>query len=191
MWRLIFTIQVMTMMKSSERLIKRTQPNIGGMPRRLCSCAGTHTDLERDPESFDDSDFYQQLLKEFLEASNPIRAHMPVAIKKKAKPLRDRRASKGRRLRYDVQVISSIIYSLLILKILRHCCCPTKYIAWRRLNSVWGSVHTHPIMIMLLVLSAGIRKVVSNVALVFCAGEACELHGTQENWWANNCQPAF
>ena len=59
-----------------------------------------------DPETFDDSEFYQQLLREFLEASN---APGSLGTKsstrgKKSKAMVDRRASKGRRLRYDVQV---------------------------------------------------------------------------------------
>ena len=97
-------IQVLSLMKSSERLQKRTQPEIGTLPRRLCSHSEP-TDCERgDPETFDDSEFYQQLLKEFLEASTAAGILLPATNKKKAKPLRNRRASKGRQLRYDVQV---------------------------------------------------------------------------------------
>ena len=95
-------------MKSADRTIRRTQPEAESLPRRLCSQpykASNSADLEIDPEVFDDGDFYQLLLKEFLEASNATAGALPTADrKKKSKPARDRRGSKGRRLRYDVQV---------------------------------------------------------------------------------------
>ncbi|CAM6085061.1 unnamed protein product [Calypogeia fissa] len=60
-----------------------------------------------DPETFDDSEFYQQLLREFLEQSDPS-ALGSMALyasgrqhSKKRKQV-DRRASKGRKLRYNV-----------------------------------------------------------------------------------------
>jgi hypothetical protein len=98
------------MMRSSERMISRTQPLLSVAPRHLFSAnEGSHPEVEeaRDPETFDDSEFYQQLLKEFLETSGggPQAAGSVVpALSKRKKNLRDRRASKGRRLRYDVQV---------------------------------------------------------------------------------------
>ncbi|GIL51371.1 hypothetical protein Vafri_7370 [Volvox africanus] len=58
---------------------------------------------ERDPETYDDGEFYQQLLKEFLDKGILEGASvMPKGAKKRK--LVDRRASKGRKLRYHVQV---------------------------------------------------------------------------------------
>ncbi|GLI61940.1 hypothetical protein VaNZ11_004501 [Volvox africanus] len=57
---------------------------------------------ERDPETYDDGEFYQQLLKEFLDKGILEGASvMPKGAKKRK--LVDRRASKGRKLRYHVQ----------------------------------------------------------------------------------------
>ena len=95
-------------MKSADRMIKRTQPDSKSLPQRLCSKSGALSEigeLSSNPEVFDDSDFYQLLLKEFLEASNATAGMLPLPDRrKKAKAARDRKGSKGRRLRYDVQV---------------------------------------------------------------------------------------
>eukprot|EP00198_Chlamydomonas_reinhardtii_P004533 XP_001693869.1 transcription factor [Chlamydomonas reinhardtii] len=57
---------------------------------------------ERDGETYDDAEFYQQLLKEFLDKGmEGAAAGAPKAAKKRK--LVDRRASKGRKLRYHVQ----------------------------------------------------------------------------------------
>ncbi|KXZ45036.1 hypothetical protein GPECTOR_59g644 [Gonium pectorale] len=57
---------------------------------------------DRDPETYDDSEFYQQLLKEFLDKGlTGATAAAPKAAKKRKQV--DRRASKGRKLRYQVQ----------------------------------------------------------------------------------------
>lgn len=112
----MFWMQVLSFMKSADRMIKRTQPEIQLLPKRLCAqpvTANGGTEMETDPEIFDDSDFYQLLLKEFLEASNATAGVLPLADRrKKAKPARDRRGSKGRRLRYDVQVYLSFRLAL-------------------------------------------------------------------------------
>ncbi|EFJ50087.1 apoptosis antagonizing transcription factor-like protein, partial [Volvox carteri f. nagariensis] len=60
------------------------------------------TEEERDPETYDDSEFYQQLLKEFLDKGLAEGAAAAPKAAKKRK-LVDRRASKGRKLRYHVQ----------------------------------------------------------------------------------------
>ena len=95
-------------MKGSDRLIRKTQPDMRFMPKRLCSYQQASSESEAvgiaDPETFDDSEFYQQLLKEFLEASSIVGSAVPASTKKRVKPPRDRKGSKGRRLRYDVQV---------------------------------------------------------------------------------------
>jgi len=64
---------------------------------------GAKTTSSRDPETFDDADFYQQLLKEFMESAG--NADDDAALKRAPKRRKtvDRRASKGRRIRYDVQ----------------------------------------------------------------------------------------
>ena len=55
-------------------------------------------------ESYDDFDMYEQLLKEFLESGN-VDGDAPRSAAKPAKRRKivDRRASKGRKLRYHVQ----------------------------------------------------------------------------------------
>ncbi|GLC43953.1 hypothetical protein PLESTB_000213500 [Pleodorina starrii] len=66
------------------------------------SVATDVTEEERDPETYDDSEFYQQLLKEFLDKGlSDGAAAAPKSAKKRK--LVDRRASKGRKLRYHVQ----------------------------------------------------------------------------------------
>ena len=65
--------------------------------------AATAAGAPRDEESYDDAEFYAQLLKELLEASGPGAggaAQQPRAPKQRKAV--DRRASKGRRLRYAV-----------------------------------------------------------------------------------------
>ncbi|KAL6764675.1 apoptosis-antagonizing transcription factor [Haematococcus lacustris] len=67
--------------------------------------AGGGEATERDPETYDDSELYQQLLKEFLEfsaAGGAAGLSGPAGGAKKRK-LVDRRASKGRKIRYNVQ----------------------------------------------------------------------------------------
>lgn len=104
----IWLVQILSFMKSADRIIKKTQPEAQSLPKRLCSQPASSSDvadLDIDPEIFDDSDFYQLLLREFLEASNSAAGALPTAERRKrAKPTRDRNGSKGRRLRYDVQV---------------------------------------------------------------------------------------
>ncbi|KAH9553615.1 hypothetical protein CY35_08G021000 [Sphagnum magellanicum] len=59
------------------------------------------------PETFDDSDFYQQLLREFLESSDTLGLegmglHSMKKLHNKKRKTVDRRASKGRKIRYTV-----------------------------------------------------------------------------------------
>ncbi|GAQ83435.1 hypothetical protein KFL_001480040 [Klebsormidium nitens] len=61
---------------------------------------------EVDSETFDDTDFYQQLLKEFLDSSGTSSGMSLYAMQKlrnNKKKVVDRRASKGRKIRYTVQ----------------------------------------------------------------------------------------
>ncbi|KAB1225080.1 Protein bfr2 [Morella rubra] len=59
-----------------------------------------------DPELLDDSEFYQQLLKEFFETIDPSSSDSAVyALKRsqtKKRKVVDRRASKSRKIRYHV-----------------------------------------------------------------------------------------
>ncbi|KAL2650341.1 hypothetical protein R1flu_018469 [Riccia fluitans] len=63
-------------------------------------------DAKGNPETFDDSEFYQNLLHEFLESSDPLgqAGRDMIALKKRTKNRKvvDRRASKGRKIRYNV-----------------------------------------------------------------------------------------
>ncbi|KAG2443470.1 hypothetical protein HXX76_001825 [Chlamydomonas incerta] len=74
----------------------------GGAAGVSASEARDVLDEERDGETYDDAEFYQQLLKEFLDKGmEGAAAGAPKAAKKRK--LVDRRASKGRKLRYHVQ----------------------------------------------------------------------------------------
>ena len=55
-----------------------------------------------DPDTYDDGEFYGQLLREFVESAGCGAAARRVPGAKKARKVVDRRASKGRKLRYDV-----------------------------------------------------------------------------------------
>ena len=60
----------------------------------------------RESELYDDVDFYEQLLKEFLESGNDAGvAGGPSVVSKQIKRRQnvDRKASKGRKIRYHVQ----------------------------------------------------------------------------------------
>ena len=65
---------------------------------------GSSMESRKDIESYDDFDMYEQLLKEFLESGN-VDGDAPRSAAKPAKRRKivDRRASKGRKLRYHVQ----------------------------------------------------------------------------------------
>ncbi|KAL6071010.1 rRNA-processing protein bfr2 [Balamuthia mandrillaris] len=109
--------QIEQVLKDEDRLVKRTQ-------LRRSSYSVFAKDLLQeedgppqeelfDDEIFDDSDFYNKLLREFIESSsadamdpdsigrNYVKAQKLQAKKKKR--VVDQRASKGRKIRYDVQ----------------------------------------------------------------------------------------
>lgn len=99
-------------MRDSARLMQRIQLPLETAPRQLCAEPAVVPEetsgakVATDPERFDDSEFYQQLLKEFLQ-SNSSGAELgtkSLTRGRKSKAMADRRASKGRRLRFDVQV---------------------------------------------------------------------------------------
>eukprot|EP00268_Persea_americana_P014460 TRINITY_DN1643_c0_g1_i5.p1 TRINITY_DN1643_c0_g1~~TRINITY_DN1643_c0_g1_i5.p1 ORF type:complete len:132 (+),score=27.72 TRINITY_DN1643_c0_g1_i5:109-504(+) len=62
--------------------------------------------VEGDPELLDDSDFYHQLLKEFLDSCDSASSGSAFYALKKLQPKKrkvvDRRASKSRKIRYHV-----------------------------------------------------------------------------------------
>ncbi len=89
----------------SERLVKRARTP------RSCAPAQAAKKVEEDPEIYDDADFYQLLLKELVDQRStdtgvPGEAVATVrwaALKEtKTRKTVDRRASKGRKLRYTV-----------------------------------------------------------------------------------------
>uniref|UniRef100_A0A1D2A909 Protein AATF n=1 Tax=Auxenochlorella protothecoides TaxID=3075 RepID=A0A1D2A909_AUXPR len=99
--------QVAQLMQASDAVIERTQlerdqTGVIGQPIQPQQAAGSKPG-DRDPETFDDTDFYSTLLKEFLESTEaPALTSQKYAGTKKRKIV-DRRASKGRKIRYNVQ----------------------------------------------------------------------------------------
>ncbi len=90
---------------SADRLIKRTRTP------RSCAPAQAAEKVNEDPEIYDDADFYQQLLKELVDQrttdSSAPGSSVPTvrwAAIKEAKTRKhvDRKASKGRKLRFNV-----------------------------------------------------------------------------------------
>ena len=79
----------------------------GGDEEGLAAAAAARGE-ERVPELYDDADFYEQVLKEFLESAGEAGLGGMGGLAAAAKPAKrrkvvDRRASKGRKLRYHVQ----------------------------------------------------------------------------------------
>ena len=120
--------QVQSAMRLPERLVSRSQPPSHLAPRRLGEPAaaaeedatapaeGRDEDValaaataakegeRRVAELYDDADFYEQVLKEFLESAGGGVAGAAAATKPpKRRKVVDRRASKGRKLRYHIQ----------------------------------------------------------------------------------------
>ncbi|KAK9841761.1 hypothetical protein WJX81_001171 [Elliptochloris bilobata] len=112
--------QVAALLRDPVRARARSQLPRAQAPRPLCqpadlapgevpgdAGAGNEADApaeERVAETYDDSEFYQQLLKEFLEGSAAAGARVQSLSQggKKRRKQVDRRASKGRKLRYHV-----------------------------------------------------------------------------------------
>ena len=96
-----------TLRTDAEKLLARTRTN------RLAAADDDDdaADAEKDVETFDDSDFYQQLLRDIIEArgaglngdeAEPEWIRRQKANKAKRKKTVDVKASKGRKLRYQV-----------------------------------------------------------------------------------------
>ncbi|XP_058084819.1 uncharacterized protein LOC131232533 isoform X2 [Magnolia sinica] len=102
--------QVAQYMRDPSRMIKRMQLRrstvsiFGEVPAVAGSIKEEDMIVDGDPELLDDSEFYQQLLKEFFESCDPTSSEMAFyALKKvqtKKRKVVDRRASKGRKIRY-------------------------------------------------------------------------------------------
>lgn len=119
--------QVAAAMADAARLLDRARLPVHAAPRRVAcdvpptrvACGGGEntdddeaagqpsTTTARDPDTYDDGEFYSQLLKEFVEAASGGAAGGGLAGARAGAAARrrktvDRRASKGRKLRFDV-----------------------------------------------------------------------------------------
>ncbi|CAN4111833.1 unnamed protein product [Withania somnifera] len=102
--------QVAGYMRDPSKMIKGMQQSrsavavFGTVSDATGNGEGTH--MDGDPELLDDSEFYQQLLKEFFEAVDPASSETAFyALKRlqtKKRKLVDRRASKSRKIRYNI-----------------------------------------------------------------------------------------
>eukprot|EP00271_Cylindrocystis_brebissonii_P010891 TRINITY_DN27351_c0_g1_i1.p1 TRINITY_DN27351_c0_g1~~TRINITY_DN27351_c0_g1_i1.p1 ORF type:complete len:316 (-),score=76.77 TRINITY_DN27351_c0_g1_i1:388-1266(-) len=113
--------QVASSIANPKRLLQRTRLKkgavrpLGQIDDPAVAIKGGDDDVERgagggaeddgDPETFDDADFYQQLLREFLEMADPtavdgLAMHNMRRLRDNKKKTVDRRASKGRKIRY-------------------------------------------------------------------------------------------
>ncbi|CAL5382649.1 unnamed protein product [Camellia sinensis] len=104
--------QVAAYMRDPSRVIKGMQQSrstvaiFGIVPDAQSNTKEQDTKVDGDPELLDDSEFYQQLLKEFFETFDPASSESTFyALKRmqtKKRKIVDRRASKCRKIRYNV-----------------------------------------------------------------------------------------
>ncbi|XP_048230852.1 putative uncharacterized protein DDB_G0270496 [Ricinus communis] len=104
--------QVASYMRDPSRMTKQMQLSrstvgvFGTVLEQPGITKGEEASPDGDPELLDDSEFYQQLLKEFFETIDPSSSETAFyALKKlrtKKRKLVDRRASKSRKIRYNV-----------------------------------------------------------------------------------------
>ncbi|OMO74312.1 hypothetical protein CCACVL1_16836 [Corchorus capsularis] len=104
--------QVATHMRDPSRMIKQMQQRrstigiFGAVTEGTNNAHAEEAHPEGDPELLDDSEFYQQLLKEFFETVDPTSSETAFyALKRlqtKKRKIVDRRASKSRKIRYHV-----------------------------------------------------------------------------------------
>jgi protein AATF/BFR2 len=112
--------QVATLLADPTKVVRRSQlptslaPRpLGALPQQQQQLGGGHSGMpgtagttiaggedDRDPETYDDGDFYQQLLKELLESSGEGARAAAGARAPKRRKVVDRRASKGRKIRW-------------------------------------------------------------------------------------------
>ncbi|KAB1225073.1 Protein BFR2 [Morella rubra] len=101
--------QVAAYMRDPSRMIKQMQLTrstvgiFGNGPAMESTAEREESQADGDPELLDDSEFYQQLLKEFFETIDPSSSDSAVyALKRsqtKKRKVVDRRASKSRKIR--------------------------------------------------------------------------------------------
>jgi protein AATF/BFR2 len=95
--------QVDQMMMDSDRLITRSRTNRSNQP--IIGYTGDVNEIE---QIYDDGDFYQQLLREFIESrmtdhdANGVGLRWMATKRAKQRKVVDTKASKGRKLRYQV-----------------------------------------------------------------------------------------
>jgi len=95
--------QISLVLLEKDRLKKRTQlkrttyRTLG--KEKSSTTSNQETNQERDDEIFDDSDFYQQILKEVIDGGSTSGDFNPK--ERKRRKTVDRRASKGRKIRYQ------------------------------------------------------------------------------------------
>ncbi|RXI06767.1 hypothetical protein DVH24_025903 [Malus domestica] len=110
--------QVASYMRDPSRMVRQMAMRksavsvFGAVPEEKNTAKGEETQSEAgaqadgDPELLDDSEFYQQLLKEFFETIDPASSETAFySLKKlhtKKRKIVDRRASKSRKIRYNV-----------------------------------------------------------------------------------------
>ncbi|KAG8664025.1 hypothetical protein MANES_01G272000v8 [Manihot esculenta] len=104
--------QVASYMRDPSRIMKQMQLSrstigvFGTVSEQLGNAKGEVASSDGDPELIDDSEFYQHLLKEFFESIDPTSSETAFyALKKlqtKKRKIVDRRASKSRKIRYNV-----------------------------------------------------------------------------------------
>ncbi|CAL5330719.1 unnamed protein product [Camellia sinensis] len=104
--------QVAAYMRDPSRVIKGMQQSrstvaiFGIVPDAQSNTKEQDTKVDGDPELLDDSEFYQQLLKEFFETFDPASSESTFyALKRmqtKKRKIVDQRASKCRKIRYNV-----------------------------------------------------------------------------------------
>ncbi|KAL8188696.1 hypothetical protein R6Q57_029716 [Mikania cordata] len=93
--------QVASILRDPSRMIRGMQ-----LSRSVVAVFGDAINADDDPELLDDSEFYQQLLREFFETVDPGSSETAFyAMKRlqtKKRKIVDRRASKSRKIRYHV-----------------------------------------------------------------------------------------
>ncbi|XP_062174738.1 uncharacterized protein LOC133879933 [Alnus glutinosa] len=104
--------QVAAYMRDPSRMVKQMQLRrstvsiFGSGSEGEGNAGGEEVQADGDPELLDDSEFYQQLLKEFFETIDPTSSETAFyALKRlqtKKRKIVDRRASKSRKIRYQV-----------------------------------------------------------------------------------------
>lgn len=103
--------QVATYMRDPSKMIKSMQSRreavgVFGTVGKQAGSVNEEGNTEGDPELLDDSEFYQQLLKEFFETIDPASSESAFYALKRLQPKKrkvvDRRASKSRKIRYHV-----------------------------------------------------------------------------------------